>query len=1140
MANVKFKCKTMKKKWDMSPPDWIGRKIVRIMQLSFMSNLVCLLTISAGTFSQTKMFNLSLKDANLKEVFDKLEKQSDISFFYHIESLDLSKKITVNYKDAKLTDVLEQLLVGTDLSYRIMDQYVAIIKKPGQGYSDNQLQQDRQITVTGKVTDDKGEPIPGVNIYDKINPQHGVITGIDGSYSISVNSPEDVLVFSFIGFDGQEITVAGRTVINVILVVEETGLDEVLVVGYGTVKKKDVTGSIVNVKTEDLEDLPAGSVAQAIQGRVPGVTILNNGGSPAEDPQIRIRGLSTLNSEGPLWIVDGVVNANGVDMNEVESITILKDASAAIYGTRAAGGVILVETKKGKKGLRVDVNAKYGWRKPWKQLDVLDAQGYIDVYSEAYQNSGLPIPDMFSDPYFMKSRTDWLDAIFQTGVTQDYSVTISGGSEKSTFSVFGNFKDIEGTLHNTYSKSARIRMKSDHKITDWLTIGENVSVTTRQSLGANTTSGYSGSVLGAVYYPPSAKIWSDEQNGIYSGVVDPNEVDVSLGGQFGDLLNPYAHLDRANAFNPNIDFMGNAYVILDIVEGLSFKSNISFNYSQNYNKQFTYKILEPGKVFDYNRLFTSAGVDKSLVAEQLLTYKKKFNAHNISVLAGYTAEEYINQGFQVAARGFSIEDEWAQEYANASEFGHSYDLPQSHFGDYSMVSVLGRVAYSYADKYYLTGVVRQDGTSKVMKDNRWGTFPSVSAAWRISDEEFMSGLEFLGDLKIRASWGKMGNISPLGNYEFSVPLSSNYHTIIGKNPVPVQLYYQNGISNEDLKWETTTSKDIGFDALMLDSKLSLAFDYYNKTVDDMLFPLELSQFSGVDNYPWDNVGSVKNRGYELMLGWRDQAGEFKYDVSINMAHNTNELLALSSETDFQMHGDHVRSTLRPYRSEVGQPLYSYYLIENDGIFQSDAEAQAYTKDGEMIQPNAKAGDLKFVDLNDDGTIDSDDKRFCGDYYPDFTYGLNISLGYKNFDCSMFFQGVQGVDIFAGYKLTTYKPTQGYNLLAEGKNAWSVDNKGADIPRLQMQDPNNNYSTESDWYLEDGSYLRLKNFNLGYTLPNQLLSASGISKLRLYIASENLLTITGYKGFDPEVGEKGLDMMKYPQARTFMIGANISF
>jgi len=528
------------------------------------------------------------------------------------------------------------------------------------------------------------------------------------------------------------------------------------------------------------------------------------------------------------------------------------------------------------------------------------------------------------------------------------------------------------------------------------------------------------------------------------------------------------------------------------------------------------------------------------VAEQLLTYEKTFKGvHKISALAGYTAEKYESQNFSISARGFAREEEWAQEYANASDF--TTDRPSSGYGSNALVSMLGRIAYSYADKYYLTGVVRRDGTSKVTKENRWGVFPSVSIAWRVSEESFLRDVEILNDLKIRASWGKMGNINPLGNYEFAVPLSLNNRILRGVPPTLITGYYMNGISNRELKWETTASQDIGFDALLLNNRLSITADYYNKKVTDMLVRPELIQFAGVGNSPWVNAGETKNTGIELMLGWRYDIGNFDYDVLLNIAHNKNELVKYKAGKDFEMHGDNVRSALYPFRSEIGYPFYSFYLIEYAGIFQSDEEAAGYVDNlGNRIQPNAKAGDMKFVDRNSDGKIDFNDKRICGDYYPDLTYGMNISLSYKNFDCSMFFQGVQNVDIFTGYKFSTYMPTQGYNMLAKAQDAWSPTNKGSDIPILQLVDANRNYSTESDWYLEDGSYLRLKNFTLGYNLPGRLLSFAGVSRFRVYFSSQNLLTFTKYEGFDPEIGENGLDMMKYPQSRTFMFGANISF
>ncbi len=1109
------------------------QKLILTMKLTWFLSLVFTLSASASLWSQTSKISVKVTDKSLQELLVQIEDNSQYRFFYNNNDIDVNQRISVDVHDGTIGEILSDVFEELSYSFKEMDNNVILIERNKTAVDGKASQQSG---VTGKVTDASGLPLPGVAVLVK-GTTSGTVTNIDGEFNIAGVSPSTVLVFSFVGMRTQEIAVGEQSQVNVTMQEESIGIEEVVAIGYGTAKKKDVTGSIVNVGVDEMGDRPVASVSEALQGMVAGVTVSNNGGSPAEGATVRIRGLSTLNSEGPLWIVDGVINDNGVSPNEIESMTVLKDASAAIYGTRAAAGVILVTTKSGKKGLKVSLDVKYGWSQPWKKLNALNAEEYCDLYTQVYQNSGQTVPALLSDPYFRTTRTNWMDEIFRTATNEDYSLMISGGSDKSTFSVFANWKVTNGTLHNTFSKDGRIRIKSDHQINDRIRIGENLSVTTGQSRGVNTTSGYTGAILSAIYYPPSAKVWSDEANGIYSGVVDPNDVDVSLAGQFGDLLNPYAILDRLDGRNPNINALGNAYVEINLIDGLKFKSNISYNYSQDYNKAFTYRILEPGKVYDYNQLQTSAGVSKSLVAEQLLTYENTFGKHRISALAGYTAEEYENQGFGTSARDFLSEAEWAQEYINAGDY--DTDQPWSSYGDNSLVSMLGRVAYTYADKYYVTGVVRRDGTSKVTKDYRWGTFPSVSLAWRLSEEAFMQDVQFIDDLKVRGSWGRMGNISPLGNYEFDVTLSGT-NVLAGADPIYNQAYYMNGISNSELKWETTTTTDVGFDAYMLDSKLTVTADYYNKKVTDMLVQPSLIQFAGVDNAPWINVGEVQNKGFEFMIGWNDKAGDFNYGVSFNLSHNKNELVKYTDDKDFEVHSDHVRSTLYPFRSEVGQPLYSYYLIKTDGIFQTDNEAKEYTKDGEMIQPNAKAGDLKFVDYNNDGKIDSEDKQFCGDYYPDFTYGLNFSLSYKNWDCNLFFQGVQNVDVFAGYKLSTYQPTQGYNLIDKALDAWSETNTGSDIPKLQLIDSNRNYSTESDWYLEDGSYLRLKNLTIGYTLPAKFNEIVGTSKVRLFFTGQNLLTFTKYDGFDPEVGSNGLDMLKYPQSRTFMFGANINF
>ncbi len=1021
-------------------------------------------------------------------------------------------------------------------SFKEMDNNLILIESNKTVVKNSAAQQEG---VRGKVTDPDGMPLPGVTVLVK-GTTNGTVTNIDGAYTL-VNVPSSAtLMFSFVGMKTQEIELAGKNVINVLMEEESIGLEEVVAIGYGTTKKKDVTGAITNVDIKDFASSAApASTSELLQGRVPGVTVMNDSGSPAEDggPTIRIRGRSTLNSEGPLWIVDGMVNENGVSPSEIESITVLKDASAAIYGTRASGGVILVTTKKGKKGLNVDVDVKYGWSAPWKMLDAMNAEEYCDYYTNIYEEAGQTVPTYLGMDYFRTTRTNWLDEVTQTGAREDYNITISGGNDRSVYSIFGNWKVVNGTLHNTFNKSGRIRVKSEHKVHKRITLGENISLSTSQGIDPNTTSGYTGILISSIYYPASASVFLED--GSYGGVVDENNAEAyAQAGNFGDLINPYATLDRAEVDNPNISALFSGYAIVDIWDGLKFRSNISYKSNHSYSRDFTYRILEVGKVYDRNILEMAASHSTSMVAEQLLTYDNTFGKHKVAALAGYTSEKNTYDKFSVAAREFSTEEEYYQEFENASDY--DTDTPSSERWENSLVSMLGRVEYSYDNKYYLTGVVRRDGTSKLAKDNRWGVFPSLSAAWRISDEGFMSDVTFIDDLKIRGSWGKMGNIAPLGNYAYSANLTNDSKSIMGETPTYISAYYMDDISNENLKWETTTTTDIGFEAYLLDSRLNVSFDYYYKKVTDMLNTVDLPDVSGISSDPWFNVGQVDNKGVEFMAGWQDHKGDFTYGASFNIAHNKNELIKYSDTDTYERVGDNVRADLYPMRHEEGHPLYSYYLIKTDGIFQSDAEAQAYTKDGEMIQPNAVAGDLKFVDYDDNGKIDSDDKQFCGDYYPDFTYGINLNFGYKNWDCSMFFQGVQNVDIFAGYKYSTYQAVQGYNLLREANNYWSETNKGSDIPAAKYLDSNNNYSTESDWYLEDGSFLRLKNMTIGYTVPQQILGKVGISKLRFYMTGQNLLTFTKYSGFDPEVGSYGLDMLKYPQSRTIMFGASLSF
>ncbi len=1097
------------------------------------------------------VLNINAGDISLKESFGIIEDQTNFRFSYAHRGIPLKTKVNIDSENETLERILIKIAKEAKLEFKRINEQIVVRRHKGKSIHKQPLVTSLQeVIISGSILDGtNNEAIPGASILVK-GQSTGTISDMNGDFKLSVPENATILV-TFLGYESQEIPIEGQTNFEIKLIPDLQELQEVLIVGYGKSTKKDVTGAVEDVKSvKEIANRPINNVGQVLQGNVAGVTVINDGGDPTANPLIWIRGVGTLSSEGPLYVVDGVIGGAVPNPDNIASMTVLKDASsAAIYGVRAASGVILIETKKGEEGkMNVSFNSYLGFQEVGKTLTPLDAQEYADIMNTAFDNADLAMDNPARDyidpdknPYGLVTRTNWMDEIFQKGKMQNYDLALSGGNKKSTFYTALGYRKIEGTLLNTESERISIRLNSTHKLRENLQIGENFSLAfTNGNYGVNTTSGYTGAIITALYYPPSAVVWEDQAAGLYGGVTPRDNL--TYAGSYGDLINPVAYLHRLDNRRPSTTLSGNFFIDYEIIEGLHYKLNAGLTRVNSSSKNFTSKILEPGKIFDFNELEQSNSISNSLILENTLSYKKYLGKdHLFDVLAGYTVQKNESEFFSMSARGFESEDENLRYFPNATG---PFNTPNGGRGENRLVSVLARVNYSFKDKYLVSAIVRRDGTSKLNKDNRYGTFPSVSAGWRISNEAFMEDISFINDLKLRGSWGKIGNLGPLGNYATSISLSRT-RALLG-DPASYDNYFGyaiNGLVNPDLQWETTVQTDFGIDAQLFGNKVSLMADYFVKETDDMILAIPLTGTAGVSNSPYENVGKVENKGWELTLGYKELSKSFKYEFSANLASIKNKVISLGENYEGGIpHGNNVRGILQPLRSEVGQPLYSFYLYENAGIFQNEAEINSHvSSEGKLIQPLAQPGDLKFVDQNGDGVLDEKDKVFKGNAFPNLSYGFNAMLGYKNFDFTMFFQGVDNIKVFNGLKFSTLKPTQGYNMLVDVKDAWSADNTGSDIPRLSVKDDNNNFGTESDWYLEDASYLRLKNLTIGYSLPTALINKINVQKLRFYFTGTNLLTFSNYSGMDPEViADRGIDMGRYPQAKSYIFGLNLSF
>lgn len=1014
-----------------------------------------------------------------------------------------------------------------------------------------------QNGLTGQVIDSNNMPLPGVSVVIK-GTTVGTITDFDGNYSLNTElSDSKVLVFSYIGFKTQEIIVDGKSVINVLMEEDTSLLDEVVVVGYGTQKKSVVTGAISGVKQTELEDLPITRVEQTLQGRVSGVTIAATSGQPGSNSTVRVRGITTLGFNEPLWVVDGVVVDSGgigfLNQSDIESVEVLKDAaSQAIYGARAAAGVILITTKKGKSGkLSVNVNSYTGVSSASRQLDLLNAREYATLLNEKYVNGGGTI--QITDPSSLGEGTDWQSVIFNnSAMRSQHELSLSGGNDVSKFYASFGYNKQEGIVMSDISNYTRknIRLNSTHEISDKLRFGQTLGYSNEKNVGiGNTNSEFGGPLSSAINLDPTTPIV--ETDPVFAGQAPYTNEGIwrdNNGNPYGisnfvaqEMSNPLAYQKtRLGNYGWSDNFVGNTFVEYEPIEGLKLRSTVGAKLAYWGYKSFTpVSYLNAATIVNQNNI--SRGTNKGLGwnLENTISYSKKIKDHNFSVLLGqgvYT--DNITFGESVTYYDIPVD--------NYSDASFNFSVPQEQINassyegvEHRVTSLFSRLTYDFDEKYLLTAIFRRDGSSRFGSNNKFGFFPSFSAGWVPSREEFWNDNDVVNQLKIRGGFGVTGSdnigdfqyLSTIGggrNYTIGIPGS----IVIGNSP--------NAPSNPDLKWEETSQLNIGFDTRLFND-ISLSFDWYKKTTTGILQNIAIPGYVGAIGDPVGNVADMDNIGYDIELGYNKSFGEFDLSFNGNVSYVENEVTHLGNGVDFLSGGASIQSTNFPItRTQVGQPVNSFYGFKTNGIFQNQAEIDNYvSSNGTIIQPNAQPGDFKWVDMDDDGDIDSDDRGFLGSSLPKFTFGFSLNLDYKNFDFFMFCQGASGNKIFQGLRRLDIVNAN-YQTAALGR--WVGEGTSNTHPRLTTNDTNNNFSNPSDFYLEDGDYLRLKTIQIGYSLPESVLDKLGIDKLRVYYTAENLLTFTKYSGYDPEIGGGifGIDRGYYPQAVTNQLGINLQF
>jgi len=1038
----------------------------------------------------------------------------------------------------------------------------------------------QQKTITGKVTDETGAPVPGATIIVK-GTSTGIVSDMDGNFSLSVPTTAKTLVFSFVGMTSQEILVGTQTTISVKMISESIGLEEVVAIGYGVQKKKLTTGATVQVRGDNLQKLSTVSVLGSLQSQTPGVNITQSSGQPGEAFKVTIRGLGTVGNSSPLYVVDGVAGGdiNALSPSDIESVDVLKDAaSAAIYGARAANGVILVTTKQGKSGkMQVSYDGYYGVQNAYKMPSLLNAKEYMQILDESAFNNGLPGYDWAS---YLKGGlyekiqsgefkgTNWLEETrVKNAPTQSHAVNITGGNETSKVSIGFSYSNQEGIfgspVQSQYSRYTA-RINSEHIILkqnqlDIITVGENLSYTYSTRSGVQQVGNiYGNDIHNMLVANPLMPLYN--KNGGYFNLQDKK--DSGLENYSTSDANPIGILDYRNGqnLNKNHNLQANAYIIIQPVKDLKFKSSFGYKMSASSYRSYTPTFLLASTGGGYNptndNTQQTMGLGSQWQIENTLAYSFKTGQNAFDAVIGQSAEKFglgENMNVSNANNNFSgfkyaYLDNTSGYTAGATSIGGN------PWGRGALTSFFGRLNWNLRETYMLSSTVRADGSSNFARGNRWGYFPSVSGGWVVTNEKFMEGTsDILNFLKLRASWGQNGNCN-INNFQYlatiGFPAAVKYSFGNVKDS-QVQGAYQDILANPNVTWETSEQLNLGFDARLLGSRMGIAFDWYNKTTKNWLVVAPSLATNGT-NAPFINGGDVENKGLEFAVNWNDKVGDFTYGISVNLASNKNKVTRIANSEGI-IHGQPnvlSQGTTEMYRAEVGKPIGYFWGYKTEGIFQNQAEIVARRATGKFVYANAQPGDVIFADLNSDGALDDKDKTEIGDPHPDLTAGLNLTLGYKGFDLSVTATGNFGQQIAKSYRSFADSEKQNYTTDIFGR--WYGEGTSNKLPRL-TPGTHTNWQNISDIYIEDGDFVKIQNLTIGYDFK-KLCPKMALGQARLYFTAQNLYTFTNYSGMDPEVGygynggtnandsnwSSGIDLGFYPSPRTYLIGVNLKF
>ena len=972
----------------------------------------------------------------------------------------------------------------------------------------------QQITVQGVVKDQTGETVIGASVMEK-GTTNGTITGIDGDFSLNM-SPNGTLVVSFVGYKTQEVQVKGQKQLQVVLSEDAEMLDEVVVIGYGTMKKSDLTGAVSSIGNKDIKDSPVSNLGQAIQGKISGVQIVD-AGKPGDNVSIKIRGLGSINNCDPLVVIDGVptdLGLSSLNMADVERLDVLKDASAtAIYGSRGANGVVMITTKRGTEGKgKLAVSANYSFQNATNVPSLLNAAQYAELSNDMMVNSGRNPNPEWANPSELGAGTDWMDELLRTGVMQNYTVSYSGGNEKSHYYVSGGFLDQSGIVKSVNYRRFTFQSNSDAQVLKWLKFSNNItfSADTKKSGSYNI-----GDALKALpIYPVK------NEDGSWSGPDGNSE-------WYGSTRNPIGPTELNKSQTDGYNFLANLTAELTFTKWLKFKSTFGYDakfwFIDNFTPKYNWKPTPTEETSRYksdNKSFTYLWDNYFLFDH---TFAEK---HRVGLMAGMSAQWNTNDYLNAQKNVFMFDN--VHEMDNGEEM---YAIGGNET-EWALLSYMARVNYSYEDRYLLTATIRRDGSSRFGKKHRWGTFPSVSVAWRASQEKWFPKNDYINDLKVRAGYGVTGSQASVGNYSYLASYNTSVYPF-GISSGNQTALVSSTLANPYIHWEEVAQTNIGFDASLFNSRVMFSFDAYLKETRDMLVKASIPITSGFEDTTttYTNAGKVRNQGIEMSLHTINLTGELGWETNLTATYNKNKIKDLNSDVPYyinQINNSYVTMLAKDY------PINVFYGYVTDGIFQNQSEVNTHA-----VQPGAEPGDIRFRDLNNDGVINDSDRTVIGNPNPSWLFSMNNSLSYKGFELSVFLQGIAGNKIYNANNIDNTGMAAAYNQTTDVLKRWQGEGTSNSIPRAVFGDPNQN-TRVSDRFVENGSYLRLKNITLSYTFPKQWLQKAQIENARLSLSCENVATITGYSGFDPEVGINGIDQNRYPISRTFSLGLNFNF